>query len=237
MKTEARNPYSLLIEQIQNQHRLLTDYNDFSCFSDFQEAFFNSIKEEASILFCNELRDYYKNKSCLEKIWITKLNVSLQDRHSDRFFNDDFSVLVGRVKELMDVAKNIPRRLERFIEIVHQELDLRCSQVLAYEETARRLKVVHYCFVPHLPMYEYAHKGGIIHRAFVQKKANNVSHCFLDPDYDIFDATVQSELAIPFEISPVQRGVVNFEDTHTGRFNEPLGKYLAGFVKAITQPK
>ena len=70
-------------------------------------------------------------------------------------------------------------------------------------------------------MYDIAHEGGIIHNSFVQKKSVCVNYVFDDKRYDVFDATIKSELAVPIVIdSKIVYGILNFEDNNPYRFSK-----------------
>jgi len=183
------------------------------------ETFVSLINEEASVLFCNVVLDSFEFMDALEKKLIVQINkefVKVTERQKYKKAGPD---LVEKIYQKIKFQPSAQQVFEELLKILKRELDIRCMQVLVRNPDSGNLEVKLFSYVKHLPMYDVAHEGGIISNALESGETVCINNVFEDSSYDIFDATIKSELAVPLYIDNEPFGVLNLEDVHSNRFD------------------
>ncbi|MFX0132753.1 MAG: GAF domain-containing protein [Candidatus Hodarchaeota archaeon] len=191
---------------------------------DFDKYIF-FLNEEASLLFCYLVKDSYEFMDSPEKVFIKEINLlyEKQKKKSDKYIHRNPTDINYNLLNSCSSAQD-------FFEIIIRELKnstaIRCIQLLIVNPNNDALEVKLYSYIDHLPMYDVAHEGGIIYSAKMNGKSICVNSVYDIDSYDIFDATIKSELAVPIFLKDEVIAVLNFEDVYTNRFSKEFIQHI-----------
>jgi len=168
-------------------------------FGQWLRQFMNYIEEEASILFCNVVKDSFQFMDAPEKQVLSRLNRQFLQRFHSKpdNFNDDLEKMEKEIETIVSLAADANESIKEILLLIKKMTGIRCIQFLVLNPFTKELVVKFYSYVEHLPMYDVAHDNGIIAESAMRKEAINIPSVYNDSRYDIFDATIKSELAVP----------------------------------------
>jgi putative methionine-R-sulfoxide reductase with GAF domain len=220
-----------VIKYITGQEDLLEKYNQPNNFRDHIDEFLKYINEEASVLFCYQVKDSFEFMEAPEKQAIAQLNRYLLPYLKQEKPLDDLEKMEKTSEFVINSSYSAIELFRKLIHFLKQATGIRCIQLLVVDPGSKEIEVKLYAYVDHLPMYDVAHHSGIIAEAVKEKKVIFVNSVYEDPRYDIFDATIKSELVVPIFVGKNVYGVLNFEDDHLNRFSK---EFIDGVQRICT---
>jgi putative methionine-R-sulfoxide reductase with GAF domain len=209
-----------VIKYITKQEDLLEKYNQPNHFRGHINEFMTYINEEASVLFCYRVKDSFEFMEAPEKQAIAQLNRYLLPCLKQEKPPADLEKMEKSAGSVINSSSSAIELFQNLIHLLKQATAVRCIQLLVVAQGSKKIEVKSYAYLDHLPMYDVAHDSGIIAEAVKEKKTVCVNSVYEDPGYDIFDATVKSELVVPILPGNDAYGVLNLEDDHLNRFSK-----------------
>jgi len=232
--SQLKQILALVINYIIKQEKYFTINSGKNFFREHIREWISLINEEASVLFCYLVKKTFEFMDAPEKQAIVRLN-----RFALPFLNekptDETETIVNQALSIIDLSTSTHELFKGLLGSFKRITGIRCIQLLIVEPELKEIDVKMYAYVAHLPMYDTAHEGGVISKAVEKKKVILVNSVYEYPGYDIFDATIRSELVMPIKIMREIYGVLNFEDDHLNRFTQEFVSAIQRICECISQ--
>jgi len=219
---------SIVIRSILNQEEYLKKYSEEKNLKEHFGEWVSYINEEASVLFCYVVKESFEFMDSPEKQAVMNLNRYVLPYIKYEKPTENFGEILNQIVPLIACSTSCEEMFRNVIHLFKKITCIRCIQLILKEQDSKELFVKFYSYVDHLPMYDIAHCGGVISESVEKNKVICINSVYENPKYDIFDATIKSELVVPILIGDEIYGVFNFEDDHINRFSKK-------FVDAILQ--
>jgi len=192
------------------------------------------IAEEASVLFCSLVKDAFEEKACAEKklilSWYHEVEPELR---RVRTIHEPCRPFQDVIDEVLASASAVEFFTKLVIGLKEHTL-ARCIQVLVQNPRTKQLEVKLYSYLPHLPMYDIAHEGGIIAQSVSERQSVVVGNVLACSRYDMYDATVLSECVVPIFAGNETYGALNVEDSLFDCFDSGLVESLERLFAAAS---